>query len=78
MEMLYTKLVFMLKLLNLFLWCLLVVFLILRRRLGTFAHVLADKENLAVFVVQVLRLDLRPSQATELFDDSADCQTSIF
>jgi hypothetical protein len=70
--MLNTKLVFMLKLLKLLLRSLLVVFLVLCRRLNALFEALADKQDLAVLVVDVLGLDLTPGKAAELLDDPVD------
>jgi hypothetical protein len=61
MQMLNTKLVFVLKFLKLLLRRLLVVFLILRRRLNALFEALTDKKDLTVLVVDVLGLDLTPS-----------------
>lgn len=59
--MLDTKLVFMLELLNLLEWRFLIVFLVLRGRLDTRLQLLANKQDLAVLIVKILRLCFNPS-----------------
>jgi hypothetical protein len=50
----------MLKLLEFFLRCLLVMLLVLGGRLDTSLQVLTDEQNLAKLVVDIPGLDLRP------------------
>ena len=73
--MLDAQLILMFKLLNLFLWSLLVMLLVLGSRLNATLHLLADEQDLAVLVVQVLRLDFDPSQSAELVDKSGNGQS---
>tara|TARA_R110002003_G_scaffold63_8_gene5863 strand:- start:4223 stop:4402 length:180 start_codon:yes stop_codon:yes gene_type:complete len=58
--MLHTKLVLVFKLLELLLWCLLVVFLILCGRFDALLKLFADEQDLAIFVVEILGLDFGP------------------
>jgi len=60
MQMLNTEFILMLKLLKLLLRRLLVVLLILCCRLDATIELLANEQDLTVFVVDVLGLDLRP------------------
>lgn len=71
-EMLDAEFILVLELLDFFLRCLLVMLLILLGGLNSFVDVLANKKDLAVWIVEVFGLDLAPSQVTKLFDDSAD------
>jgi hypothetical protein len=72
MKMLDAELVFVLKLLKLLLRCFLVVLLIFGGGLGPRFEFLANEQDLTVLVVDVLGLDLRPREATELFNDPVD------
>jgi hypothetical protein len=61
MQMLDTKLIFMLELLELFLWCLLVVLLILCRWLNALIKVFTNEQDLTVLVIDILGFNLSPS-----------------
>jgi hypothetical protein len=76
-QMLNAKLVFVLKLLEFFFWCLLVVFLIFGRRFNALFEALTNKQYLAILVVNIFWLDLTPRQAAKLLDDSVDGQSWI-
>jgi hypothetical protein len=67
--MLDAELVLVLELLKLFLWCFLVVFLVLGRWLNTLVKVFTNEQDLAVFVIDILGFDLGPRQTTELLND---------
>jgi hypothetical protein len=76
MEMVDTKLVLMLELFKFLLGSHLVVLGILGRLLHSLLYVFADKENLAVFVVKILRLNLCPRKAAKLFNDPGHVSTN--
>jgi hypothetical protein len=67
--MLNAKLVLVLELLKLFLWCFLVMLLVLGRWLNTLVKVFTNEQDLAVFMINILGLDLGPCQTTELLND---------
>ena len=48
--------------------------LILARGLDSILHVFANKENLAVWIVEVLWLNLTPGQVAKLFNDPTKYQ----
>ena len=48
---------------------------ILLSRLNSFVDILANQEDLAVRVVEMLGLDLTPGKITEFFDNPIDFQS---
>jgi len=73
--MLDAQLILMFKLLNLLLWSLFVMLLVLGSRLDAALHLLADEQDLAILIVEVLRLDFDPSQSAELVDEPGNGQS---
>jgi len=73
--MLDAQLILMFKLLNLLLWSFLVMLLVLGGRLDATLQLLSDEQNLAVLIVQVLRLDFDPSKSAELVDKPGNGQS---
>jgi hypothetical protein len=72
MKMRDAELVLVLKLLKLFLRCFFIVLLIFGGGFGACFEFFTNEQDLTVLVVDVLGLDLRPCETTELFDNSAD------
>lgn len=69
MKMLNTELVFVLQLFELLFRRFLIMLLVFRSRLNGCVDILTNEQDLAVFVVEVLGLDLRPGQVAKLFDN---------
>jgi len=49
--------------------------LVLGSRLDAALHLLADEQDLAILIVEVLRLDFDPSQSAELVDEPGNGQS---
>jgi hypothetical protein len=69
MQVFNSKLVLVLELVQLFLWCLFVVLLVLCGWFRGALQLLANQENLAVGIIKILRLYLTPSQAAKFFNN---------
>lgn len=67
--MLDAELIFVLKLVKLFLRCFFIMFLILGCLFNCFLYIFAYQKNLTINIVKVVWLDFTPGKPSELFND---------